>query len=326
MPLTIAGRNLRQAEAFARHLGRDCFAVNADLTRQDTCRAALQGHSVAVNCAGPFQRQDAGLLEACLQVGCHYADIADDRRYAALVRSFTERFARQNLGAVYGCSSLPGISGALALRAWEGATAGVDRVRVTLFVGNNNPKGHAALQSFLASLGKPISAPQGIVFGFHDREVVRLPPPFGPRGVFNFESPEYDLFSPLLGARAISVKVGFELRLATYTLALLAHLGSNYGPALGRLLKLPAHALGFLGCSGGAVMAELFLTDGSVSWAALVGHRDGQRMAALPCALVARALVEGNPEIGGVATAFEFLGARSLLEKLVQAGFALHTE
>jgi hypothetical protein len=92
-----------------------------------------------------------------------------------------------------------------------------------------------------------------------------------------------------------------------------------------RLLELPGRALGWLGCSGGAVMSELIYGDGSVQSASLVARRDGQRMAALPCALVARTLSEGVGQICGAVTAYELLGARALLEKLVGAGFELHT-
>jgi hypothetical protein len=281
---------------------------------------------VAVNCAGPFQNLNNTLLHACLQSGCHYADIADDRGYVALVRSLDGEFKKHGLAAVCGCSSLPGISGALSLLALEKASANVERVRVTLFIGNKNPKGLAAIASLLTGLGMPISAPQGTLLGFHDREVVALPRPFGRRGVFNFNSPEYDLFPTLLGAHAVTVKVGFELRLATHGLALLARLGPGLGARMAPILELAGRASSWLGCSGGAVMSELFLTDGSVQRAALIAHRDGQRMAALPCALVARALHDGAVQRAGATTAYEFLGARTLLEKLVQAGFELHAE
>jgi len=198
-------------------------------------------------------------------------------------------------------------------------------VRVTLVIGNNNPKGYAAVRSLLAGVGRPIATPQGTLFGFRNREVVSLPPPFGRRGVFTFDSPEYDLFPSLLGARAVTVHVGFELRLATYSVALLARLGSGYGPMVTRLLGLPGHALSWLGCSGGAVMSELFFRGGLARRAALVARRDGQRMAALPCALAARALRETDGQIRGAVTAYEFLGARPLLEELVRAGFELYT-
>ena len=199
MPLTIAGRDLAAAEEFARTLGGDCSAVAANLTQTHNCRAALAGHAVALNCAGPLSGHCEPLLNTCLQAGVHYADIIDDRRHAAVVRSFGGKFQQRGLAAVYGCSSLPGISGALALLAKEKATPQVHRVRVTLFIGNNNPKGQAAVWSLVEGLGETIAAPQGTLYGFCDREVVQLPAPFGRRGVFNFESPEYDLFPSLLG-------------------------------------------------------------------------------------------------------------------------------
>jgi hypothetical protein len=230
------------------------------------------------------------------------------------------------LAAVYGCSSLPGISGALALSLHDETTSPVARVRVTLYIGNRNPKGRAAVRSLLAGLGKPIAAPQGTLFGFRDREVVRLPAPFGRRAVFNFEAPEYDLFPTLLGARSVTVKVGFELRPATYFFALLARIGANYGASLARLLEMPARLTSRLGCSGGAVMVELFCNDGSVQRAALAGRRGGQRMAALPCALAAGELHRGIIHKRGATTVYEFFGARRLLEKLVEAGFELNIQ
>jgi hypothetical protein len=323
--ITVAGRNLAQAKAFVRGLGAASAAV-ADLSQPRSCRAALAGHTVAVNCAGPFQNLDATLLDACLDAGCHYADITDDRGYAALVRSRHSRFKERGLAAVYGCSSLPGISGALALRAREGTTARVQRVRVTLFVGNHNPKGFAAMRSLLAILGKPIAAPQGELRGFRDREVVPLPPPFGRRGVFNFQSPEYDLFPTLLDTRAVSIKVGFEMRLGNYLFALLALLRSGYGSFTARVLDISSRAVGWLGHSGGAVLTELFLEDGTVRTAAVGGPHDGQRMAALPCALAAAALARPTACSLGAITAYEFLGAVSLLEGLRQEGFPLHLE
>src|SRR5205823_4612010 len=145
--------------------------------------------------------------------------------------------------------------------------------RVTLFVGNDNAKGDAAVRSVLGGLGRPIAAPQGTLLGFRDREVVPLPPPFGPRGVFNFDTPEYDVFPSLLGAGSVSVKLGFELRLATYAFAVLARLGSGYGALTAKLIALAGRLLRFLGCTGGAVMSELFLHGGPVRRAALLARR-----------------------------------------------------
>jgi NAD(P)-dependent dehydrogenase (short-subunit alcohol dehydrogenase family) len=324
MAVRIAGRDLGRAEAFARTLGPGHDAWAADLTQAASFQAALQGQTMAINCAGPFHDFQTTLLDACLQAGCHYADITDDRGYTQLVRSYDARFRQRGLAAVYGCSSLPAISGALGLVAGAGSPAVPARARVTLMIGNNNPKGQAAVRSLVRSLGKRIAAPQGVIQGFRDREVVTLPAPFGRRAVFNFESPEYDLFPELLGVPSVSVKVGFEFRPATYACALLALLGSTYGPGTADLLEHLGRPFRWLGSSGGAVMTELFFPDGSSRRAALVAPQEGQRMVALPCALAAHALGQGANPRPGAQTAYELLGAGPLLDGLVAAGFELH--
>lgn len=325
MAVAVAGRDGARAEAFARTLGPGCEGLAVDATSLASCRAAVQGRSVAVSCAGPFRQDCPALLRACLDMGCHYADISDDRGHAGLVRHHHEAFRTCGLVAAHGCSSLPGISGALALLAREGTTSPVQHVRVTLFIGNHNPKGEAAVRSLLAGLGQPIAAPQGVVLGFRDREVVPLPAPYGSRPVFNFASPDYDLLPSLLETHSVSVKVGFELSAATYTFALLAVLGLGHGARMARLLQMPAGLLGRFGSSGGVVMAELFLADGRQRRAALLARQEGQRMAALPCVLAAQALHEGRFPACGVMTAYELLGAKPLMEALVAAGFELHT-
>src|SRR5206468_6202832 len=143
---TIAGRDLPRAEAAARSLSPPQRALAADATRPESCRAALRDGAIAVNCAGPFGGLGPALLDACLDAGSHYVDIADDRSYAALVRARDVPFRGRGLAAVYGCSSLPGLSGALALRALEGAPARPEGARVTLMIGNANPKGLAAIR------------------------------------------------------------------------------------------------------------------------------------------------------------------------------------
>jgi hypothetical protein len=325
VPVTVAGRVRAPAEALARELGPEHRGVAADARDPDDCRAAIRGHAVAVCCAGPFSSLGGALLEACLEVGCHYADIADDRTYATRVRALDERFRRRGLAAVYGASSLPGLSGALALRVRAGATSAPDRARVTLFIGNDNPKGRAAIRSAVEGLGRPIAAPQGTLRGFVERDVVYLPGPFGRRAVYTFESPDYDLLPDLVGVKSVAVKVGFESRAATAGFALLARVGRGGGAGVARALEW----IGGLvpgGTSGGAIQVELFWPDGVTRRAALHATRDGQRMAALPCALVGRALAEGTASSRGALTAYELLGAEPLLEGVTAAGFRLRIE
>lgn len=322
LAVVVAGRDLLRAENLARELDSSHRALAADVTDLASCRSALEEASVAVSCAGPFSAAGGALLEACLEAACHYVDIADDRSHAARVRAWGPRFGERGLCAVYGCSSLPGLSGALALLARERAGSAPYRARVTLFIGNDNPKGPAAIRSAVEGLGRPIRAPQGVLRGFRDREVVALPPPFGLRAVYNFDSPDYDLLPSLVGVRSVSVKVGFELRPATLVFAALARLGPLYGKRTARVLAWLGRGARGLGSSGGAVVTELFWEDASVGRAALVAAEGGQRMAALPCALAAAALTSGVSARGAL-TAYELLGAGTLVAETERAGFSL---
>lgn len=277
---------------------------------------------MAVNCAGPFQRFEGALVEACLEVGLPVVDIADNRDYIARMRGLDARFRGCDTAAVYGCSSLPGISGALALTLMEargGRTP--DRARVTVYVGNRNPKGLAAISSLLEGLGRPISTPQGTVHGFRDREIVPLPPPFGPRAAYNFDGPDHDLLPAVTGVTSVAVKLGMESDFAMRMFALLAALDRRYGPRFARILELGARPLGFSGSSGGAVMTELFFPDGTTRRATLLSRNDGQKMAVFPAVLVAVALARGTSSFVGVGTAYDVLGADRLLDLMVEAGF-----
>jgi saccharopine dehydrogenase-like NADP-dependent oxidoreductase len=322
LPLRILGRDGERARSFAVALGEEHEGAAADANDPASCIKALAGVRVAVSCAGPFQTMSLALPEACLAAGVHYVDIADDRAWFARLRTLDGRFRAAGLAAVPGASSLPGISGALALLAAKRLPA-VQRVRVTLFIGNRNPKGTAAVTAAAAQLGRRFAAPQGTLRGFTGRAVVRLPPPFGERGVYDFESPELDLFPELTGAREVRVKVGFESRLATAAFAGLTRLGPRLGSRLVRSFSPLAGLLSRFGHSGGAVQVELFAPDRGCAMASLSGERDGQRMAALPAAFVAQGLYEEALAARGVVTAYEALGALTLLDRLAAAGFVL---
>ena len=322
--MTIGGRNLARAGAAATSLQHGAGGIAVDVADGRSCAAALVEHAVVINCAGPFEQLDAALAEACIDCDCHYVDIAENRGYFAAVQKLGPQFAERGLTAAVGCSCLPGISGALALYARHDNDAAVDHVRVTLFIGNSNPKGRAAVSSAAQQVGRSIRAPQGELIGFRGSETVPLPPPFGRRRVRNFDSPEYDLFAELLGAKSVTVKVGFELRLVTASFGMFAAFAPGLGRAVLPRLAASAGWLRGIGCSGGAVMAEVFFADGTVRSAAIAGRSDGQILAALPAVYAAERLARDPTCRRGAVTAYELVGAEGLIEQLAADSFELH--
>lgn len=325
--VTVAGRDGARAAALAGTLGPPHAAVALDAREERACRRALEGHDVAVSCAGPFRAETTqAVVEACLDAGCHYVDIADDRDSLRFVERCGERFAARGRAAVPGCSSLPGVSAALAGVAAAGIDGAPVRARVTLYIGNDNAKGPAAIASMAGQVGRPIAAVQGVLRAGGGCARVPLPAPFGPRLACDFDGPEHDVLPRWLGVRHVEVKVGFELPLASRAFGLLAHVG--VGPRAARWLSRLGNLTRGFGTSGGAVMAELSWTDGTsptglTRWAALVAPHDGQRMAALPCVLAVEALAGGGARTGALLP-HELLGADGLVTALTREGFLLH--
>lgn len=321
LDVAIAGRNQNRLKEVAGQIG--CAAVRADLNEASSCRAATDGTHVAINCAGPFDSFNDTLLQSCIDAGCHHVDITDDRGFACRVRERGNAFATAGLTAVYGCSSLPGISGALATALRQVMTTDPAHIRVTLFIGNDNAKGAAAVRSATRLLGTTITAPQGDLRGFRDPETVSLPPPFGRRSVLNFDSPDYDLLPAQTGASSIVVKVGFELRLATALFRGFAAFVPRWGTYLLPKLTLLNHLTRRVGCSGGVVMVELFDQQGHSRSASVLAAQHGQRMAVLPAVYATLRLCQDSPESAGATTAYELLGAADLLASLEADGFSV---
>lgn len=320
--VTIAGRDEKRAKQFASSLGPSHRGLAVDVNDPAEVSNAMGGHRVVVHCAGPFFQLNASVLDACLRHKCHYVDIGDDRKYVANLRLRHNDFVAAGVCALFGCSSLPAISGALGTHLVNVGGEKPASARITLLVGNNNPKGIAAISSMLRTLGQPIQAPQGTLIGFRHSEVVIFPEPFGQRRNYPAESPDYDLFPAMWGVSSVRVGFCFELALSNWLMSLLARLPFRYGPRTARLLAAASGPFRVLGTSGGAIMTELFFPRQGRRSAALVGRSEGQRMAALPCAIAAKTLLDPDTP-PGATTIDQLLGAERFLQEITKVGYEL---
>lgn len=112
LEIVIAGRSVEKAETLVSTLGN---ATAARLDVSDDLVPALRriAPDVVIHTSGPFQTQDYGVAEACIEVGCHYIDLADGRGFVANVSTLGTAAKGRGVAVISGASSVPCLTSAL---------------------------------------------------------------------------------------------------------------------------------------------------------------------------------------------------------------------
>ncbi len=158
--VTLAGRDPAKAvtlQATLRGLdaagGFDFATLDRDTI--DAERLSAIGAMIVVDCAGPFRASGTGLVEAAIEAGCHYVDLADSWQFVATFRRFDAAAKGAKVTLVTGASSTPALSHAVV----EHLTAGwmdIDSVDVAIVPGNTTPKGRSVIAAILSWVGRPL--------------------------------------------------------------------------------------------------------------------------------------------------------------------------
>ena len=112
----IAGRNIKKAQQMCRDLSfksaNTLFEPAVIDIYQQNFMNELKSLSpnLVVHTGGPFQGQDYLVPRACIAVGSHYIDLADDRRFVCDISSLNDKAQANDLLIVSGASSVPGLS------------------------------------------------------------------------------------------------------------------------------------------------------------------------------------------------------------------------
>jgi hypothetical protein len=288
LDVIIAGRDRGRAEEVCRALGSSRVRPLAlDLSDARALTRAAADCSVVACTAGPFQKLPPDLPRAAVDAGAHWVDVADAPGWVLPLlddRSLDTAAAAAGVAVMPGLSTVPALSGMLA--TWCAARLpGASRGRVTLFIGNRNPKGTGATASALIN-------------GFRDPSPVDLP--LGRRLAYRFDTADQELFRRDLGIDG-EFRVALEWRFLGPVVAGLSRLARRIGPerteALARGLSSVSAAYSGFGIRDGIVQVELWDPAGRSVGAALVA---GQRMVVLPCAMAISSLHAGSLQARGV--------------------------
>jgi NAD(P)-dependent dehydrogenase (short-subunit alcohol dehydrogenase family) len=153
--LQICGRDRDKAQALAVELGAEAVRVDtsmADLPQQlQRCDAQLVIHT-----AGPFQAQDYTVARAAAQVGAHYIDLADGRRFVCdFAKELDALFRKAGRCAVAGASTVPALSSAV-VNQFGPRFERLDSIDICIAPAQRAPRGRATLAGVLSYCGEPV--------------------------------------------------------------------------------------------------------------------------------------------------------------------------
>lgn len=217
--LLVAGRDEKKARRFAVTLGlpeAQGIALDADVTSLTKRLAALQVDTV-IHTAGPFQKQDYRVAQACIEAGCHYLDLADGRDFVANIGKLDAEARTAGVLVASGASSVPALSSAV-VDYFLPQFSRLDAIRHAIVSGAKTP-GLATLRAVLGYCGKPFTRlEQGFwkgVIGWQQLHRRHYPEPIGPRWLGNCDVPDLAVFPQRYpGVRTVTFHAGLGVPLA----------------------------------------------------------------------------------------------------------------
>lgn len=334
--LILAGRQRDTLDALRRELGDDSVRVavlDAVLPTLAADLVALRPQLV-LHTAGPFQRQDYRVAEACLACGSDYIDLADGRDFVSGIGRLDARAKAAGRLLVSGASSVPALSAAVVdalLPRFEKLT----RIEHAISPGNRTPRGDATVASILGYCGRPIRVwRDGRWQHAHGwMEGRRQVFPFGRRRVGVCEVPDLELFPTRYPqVETVLFRAGLELPLlqgGTWCAAALVRLGlirdlAAWAPALRRFSERFIR----FGSDIGGMAVELggVGVDGTplrLRWWLDAAAGDGPQVPVTPAVVLAQRLADGLVDAKGAQPCMGLL----TLDQLVAGfdGYALRT-
>ncbi len=322
----IAGRRRKPGEELARKIDgefREC-----DATDRDSVRQAIDGSTLVVNTAGPFQGKDFRVAEQCIDCGSHYIDIADGREFVCGIAALHAAACERGLFVTSGASTVPAISDAM-IRSVSAEFSTIDEIQIALSPGNKNPRGASTIAAILSYVGRPIRVWQEKQWtarpGWGDSRRLEFPPPVGFRRVYNCDGPDLELVPAAWRAATVRFRAGVELRVINVSLACIAWIRRRICaweslPRRAPLFLKLSLLLGWLGTSNGSLAVSIHGTDphgaAHERRVAIVTDTDGPAVPCAPAILLASRILADGPPCTGAFPCTGFIDLDAALKHL----------
>ncbi len=309
VPVIIAGRNLKKAEALAARLGGGAEAAAFDIYCSLTENLKLLDPAVVVNTCGPFQGRDYALVETCIAHNVHYLDLADGRDFVVGIAALDQKAKDMNVCVISGASSVPGLSSAV-LEHFMPEFQEIDFFKFGISPGQKAERGLATTRGIMTYVGKPLKPFLSIrpkVYGWQDIYRQEFPG-LGKRWMANCDIPDLDLLPPYYGIKRIQFSAGLELsfmHLGLWGLSWLIRAGLPLSlPRFSAPLLAVCDWFDFLGTGDGGMHMCISGRgkDGqahSRKWFIIAKGGSGPHIPTIPAILLAEKLARGDSFVAG---------------------------
>jgi hypothetical protein len=153
--LILAGRNETRLEALRKALRGPARIARLDRTRIGAADLRRLGASLVIDAAGPFQASGFALVEAAIEAGVHYTDLADGRDFVMNIRRFDRAARARRVTVLSGASTTPALSHAVVDRL-TGGWRRIDELLVAVSPGSRAPHGPSVTRAIFSYAGKPV--------------------------------------------------------------------------------------------------------------------------------------------------------------------------
>lgn len=160
LTLFVAGRSMDKAARYCTGRNSRAELVPARFDRDGDLGTQLETlrPDIVVDASGPFQvyGDDAyRLVDACIEAGAHYLDLADGSDFVAGVSAFDENARQKGVLVLSGVSSFPVLTAAVVRRLAAGMAA-VDSIRGGIAPSPHAGVGENVIRAIASYAGQPI--------------------------------------------------------------------------------------------------------------------------------------------------------------------------
>lgn len=231
--ILIAGRNISKASSLIQSLKPTSVAqltpVKIDITADDFKQQLAElSPFLVIHTGGPFQGQDYGVPQSCIECGAHYIDLADDRRFVCDITQLNNQAKEQNVLVVSGASSVPGLSSAV-VEHYQNQFSTIESIDLAIAPGNKAERGLATVEAILSYTGHPLNVFKNgrwqDVYGWMNSKINNFGGFVGKRHLANVDVPDLELFPSRYNvSQQVSFQAGLELSFLHKTMVGMAYL------------------------------------------------------------------------------------------------------